>query len=84
MFENKIIDVWSAIHFLVCFNLSSIIKKREVAYPLFILYELLETPLFVERIPVFKSPEGPVNVVSDIIVNLAAYELGRKYGNKKI
>lgn len=82
--ENRIIDQWTPIHFLIPFCLGSLIKKRKLVYPLLILYELFETPLFVELIPVYRFPEGPVGVVSDIIVNLTAYELGRKYGNKKI
>jgi len=82
--QNNIIDGYSVIHFLTCFCLASIIKKREVAYPLLIFHEIFETPLFVKLIPVYKNAEGPVNICSDMAVNLIAWELGRKYGSKKI
>lgn len=82
--ENKIIDGYSVIHFLTCFCLAEFIKKKEVAHPLLIFYEVFETPLFIKLIPIWKTPEGPISICSDMVVNLIAWELGRKYGNKKI
>ena len=82
--ENSIIDRWTPGHFLICFCLAQFIKKREVAYPLLIFYEVFETPLFIKLIPIWKTPEGPIGILSDMAVNLIAWELGKKYGSKKI
>ena len=84
MEDNKIVDAWTPIHFLTSFCLASIIPKREIAHPLLIFHEVFENLLFIKLIPVYKVPEGPLNTCSDITINLIGYELGRKYGSKKI
>ena len=79
--ENKIIDPWTFIHALVGFNIGSLIKSRPFGYSLIIGYEVIE-PLLIPT--VFENEEGWVNIFSDIAFGLGAFELARKYGNKRI
>ena len=80
--ENKIIDPWTVIHALVGFNIGSITKSRPVGYSLIIGYEFIENLFLVG--PIFQNEEGWLNIISDLVFGLGAYELGKKYGNKKI
>ena len=79
--ENKIIDPWTFIHALVGFNIGSLIKSRPLGYSLIIGYEVIE-PLLVPT--VFENEEEWVNIFSDLAFGLGTFELGRKYGNKRI
>jgi len=79
--QNKIIDWWSVIHFIGGFSLASF--PRNYMYPLFIIFEIAENTIG-PRLNIIKEIEGPVAIASDMLINIASYELGRKYGHKKI
>ena len=83
--NNKIIDFWTIPHFLVGSILGFNIPKREIGYSLIIGYEIVEN-LIIRKLAgdFFKEYEGFVNVVSDIIVGIGAYELSKKYGKREI
>jgi len=80
--ENKIIDPWTFIHALVGFNIGSVLKSRPVGYSLIIGYEFIENLFLIG--PIFQNEEGWLNIISDLVFGIGAYELGKKYGNKKI
>ncbi len=82
MENNKIIDWWTFIHALVGFNLGSILKSRLLGYSLIIGYEAIENKYLVG--PIFQEDERWLNVISDIVFGIGAYELGRKYGKVNI
>ena len=78
--ENKIIDPWTFIHALVGFCLGPL--PRKYSYPIIIIYEVIENKYLIGTI--FQEGEGSLNIVSDIVFGIGGYELGRKYGDKKI
>jgi len=78
--NNKFLDWWVPIHFLVGFCMHPI--PRDYAYPLFVSYEIVEN-LFLTGI-IFDEIEGPVNITSDLLFDFVGYELGKKYGKTKI
>lgn len=81
--NNKIIDWWTFIHFVVGFNLGKL--SRKISYPLIISYEIVENIIARKTLgEFFKEFEGLINALSDTAVGLGAYELGRKYGQVKI
>ena len=80
--ENKIIDAWTFIHALVGFNIGSVIKSRPVGYSLIVGYEAIENLFLIG--PIFQEDEGWLNIISDVLVGISFYELGKKFGNKKI
>ena len=80
--NTKIIDAWTFIHALVAFNIGSITKSRPLAYSLIVGYEAIENKYLDGT--VFKDTEGMLNVLSDIVVGIGTYELGKKYGQVKI
>ena len=83
--NNKIIDWWTTIHFLGGFVIGSAIPKRKIGYSLILGYEVVENILMrSEAGDIFKEDEGIINAISDSIVGILAYELGKKYGKKKI
>ena len=83
--NNKIIDWWTTIHFLGGFVIGSAIPKRDLGYGLILGYEVVEN-LIARKLAgdFFKEDEGPINIISDSIVGIIAYELGKKYGKRKI
>ncbi len=81
-YNNKILDWWSFIHAVVGFNIGVLVKSRWIGYLLIIGYEGIENKYLIG--PIFEEEEGFLNVLSDVVVGLGSYELGRKYGNKKI
>ncbi len=82
MDNNLILDWWTPIHALVGFCAGFIIPSRLVGYSLIIGYEAIENRYLIG--PIFESKEGMLNVISDTVVGVLFYELGKKYGNKKI
>lgn len=80
--QNKIIDAWTFIHALIGFNIGSITKSRSVGYSLIIGYEVIENLFLIG--PIFKEDEGWINIISDVAFGIGAFELAKKYGNKKI
>ena len=78
--ENKIIDPWTVIHALVGFCLNPL--PRKYAYPLIIIYEVVENKYLVG--PIFQDEEGNLNIISDLIAGIGFYELGKKYGDRKV
>ncbi len=81
-YNNRILDWWSFIHAVVGFNVGTLVKSRGIGYLIIVGYEVIENKYLIG--PIFEEQEGSLNVLSDIAVGLGAYELGRKYGNKKI
>jgi len=80
--ENRIIDPWTVIHAVVGFNIGMLVKSRLLGYLLIIGYESIENKYLIGTI--FQNEEGVLNILSDIAVGIGSYELGKKYGNKKI
>ena len=80
--ENKIIDPWTFIHALIGFNIGSVTKSRTVGYSLIVGYEVVENLFLVG--PIFQNEEGWINIISDVAFGIGAFELARKYGDKKI
>ncbi len=80
--QNKIIDGWTFIHSLVGFNIGCVLKSRSLGYFLIIGYETIENKYLVG--PIFQEDEGMLNIISDIVFGIGSYELGRKYGDKKL
>ena len=80
--QNKIFDAWTFIHSLVGFNIGSFIPSRSLGYLLIISYEAIENKYLIGTI--FQEEEGMLNILSDIVFGLGFYELGKKYGDKKI
>jgi len=83
--NNKIIDRWTVQHFLGGFLLGHFFPKREVGYSLIIGYEIVENILMRSQFAdFFKEIEGLTNAVADSVIGIVAYELNKKYGDKKI
>lgn len=83
--NNKIIDWWTIPHLLGGFVIGSAIHKRKIGYSLILGYEVIENILMrSEAGDIFKEDEGPINIISDSIVGIIAFELGKKYGKRKI
>ncbi len=77
-----ILDWWTPIHALVGFCVGSVVKSRPLGYSLIAGYEVIENKFLIG--PVFINDEKWLNIISDIVVGVGFYELGKKYGNKKI
>lgn len=83
--NNKIIDWWTIPHLLGGFVIGSATPKRKIGYSLILGYEVVENILMrSEAGDIFNEDEGPINAISDSIVGIIAFELGKKYGKKKI
>ena len=83
--NNKIIDWWTTIHFLSGFVIGCAFPRRKVGYTLIIGWEIIENILMRSEFgDFFKETEGPINAISDSVVGLLAYELGKKYGKREI
>ena len=83
--NNKIIDWWTIPHLLGGFVIGSAIPKRKIGYGLILGYEVVENILMrSESGDIFKETEGFVNALSDSIIGILAYELGKKYGKRTI
>ncbi len=80
--ERNVIDPWTVIHAVVGLNVGLLVKSRLLGYFLIIGYEAIENKYLIG--PIFENQEGILNILSDIVVGLGTYEIGRKYGNKKI
>ncbi len=80
--ERKIIDPWTIVHATVGLTIGSIVKSRLLGYVLIIGYEAIENKYLINGI--FENEESGLNILSDIIVGIGAYEIGRKYKDKKI
>lgn len=83
--NNKIIDWWTIPHLLGGFVIGCAIPKREIGYGLILGYEVIENILMRSDLgSLFKEDEGLINAISDSIFGILAYELGKKYGKRKI
>jgi len=77
----KIMDGWFVIHLLGGFLVGGFIKERFPAYFAFCVAEAVENTAILEK---GIWGEGIADTFYDIAQDIAGYELGRKYGNKKI
>ena len=76
--NNKILDKWTLIHLGAGLGLGLAKIPRPYAYSLLVGFEILENLILRKELgELFKDIEGPANVISDIVVGGAGYELTR-------
>jgi len=82
--ENKFFDVWSLVHFGSGSTLALLGVKRINAFWLILGYELFENIVLREvGKDLFNAVETPTNMLSDVIIGQAGYEITNHFINKK-
>jgi len=77
--NNKIVDAWTPIHYLMNFALGLTGIKRIPAYSIIISAEIVENLLLRKTCAqLFKEQEGSANILSDIITGIIGYETAPK------
>jgi len=83
--ENRLVDVWTPVHYGAGFTLGLLGLKRVSAFWWILGYELFENIVLREAgKKVFNGVEMPLNIFSDVVFGQAGYETARFFINKKV
>ena len=76
--NNRVLDGWTLVHLGAGIGLGLIKTPRFSAYSSLVVFEILENLILRKKMAeLFNDLEGPANIISDLVVATAGYELTR-------